>query len=591
MASIQTKKRPHFSHQSSQNHPPRAPHLTPFTPITSFFYMSHCSLLISTIFFSLVFFHKFFDCKYCINQILPQYSSNNHISHHHIVHLAQRYHFEKISGSFFQNLISSNISYHYWCQQAGLDPSCIASMTSHLVDRDNAILRLEFMTESQRITFTQHCKGLKCEWKINHQRHKMRTEPDITASDRISKKPFYALLEKLRDIFPVSEKGWNGELDADINTLQIYPFRIATKRSILAQVSYVLDSRFARGYVCLIFVIENFLEEKQQKWLEPFSNKMMRPCLNIIQPLSRAAQHSTTTTTRYHHSKALDISNILQPVYLQTTHHFHYKELRAFQENSTMFSRSTTFSMTHQQELPDPDPITKLRTKAQVRVSTKARIQHNKAFWTTTTNGTDNLHNKKATTQTDLQTKPNMAEIGMTTRTPQAHKGCHPLPLHNLQTSRHTPKQQLPHPSRMHTTPDTNFPPHLPLQPMTIFFAFDAIALKDPTKTAQIVIQIHYHQVSTTRSHKSLLRLVTLEFTPTMTLVRPSLAMENVNYANTTRTLPNLRRSSIRQSCPCCLAIGLLPTFIRPLPGQGLRVLPQHFKATISISQQQHFTA
>ena len=201
---------------------------------------------------------------------------------------------------------------HYWCQQAGLDPSCIASMTSHLVDRDTAILRLEFMTEQQRNAFTQHCKGVKCEWQINYQRYKMRTEPDITSSDRIAKQPFYALLEILREILPASEKGWNGELDADINTLQIFPFRTATSRQLLAQISYVLDSRFARRYVCLIFVIENFLEEVQQKWLEPFSQKM-RSCLNIIQALSRAAQDSTTTT-RYHHSKAMDVSNILQPV-------------------------------------------------------------------------------------------------------------------------------------------------------------------------------------------------------------------------------------------------------------------------------------
>ena len=201
---------------------------------------------------------------------------------------------------------------HSWCQQAGLDPSCIASMTSHLVDRDNAILRLEFMTESQRNSFTQHCKGVKCEWSINYQRYKTRTEPDITSSDRIAKQPFYALVEIFRDILPTSEKGWNGELDADVNTLQIYLFRTATSRTLLSQVSYVLDSRFPRRYARLIFVIENCLEEVQQKWLEKFYTKM-RSFLNIIQALSRAAQASTTTT-RYHHSKSLDVSKILQPV-------------------------------------------------------------------------------------------------------------------------------------------------------------------------------------------------------------------------------------------------------------------------------------
>ena len=102
------------------------------------------------------------------------------------------------SESFFDNI-------NYWCQQAGLDPSCIASMTSHLVDRDNAIQRLEFMTEAQRNSFTQPRKGVKCEWSINYQRYKMRTEPDITSSDRIAKQPSYALLEIFRDILPTSE--------------------------------------------------------------------------------------------------------------------------------------------------------------------------------------------------------------------------------------------------------------------------------------------------------------------------------------------------------------------------------------------------
>ena len=207
-----------------------------------------------------------------------------------------------------------NLDYNinYGCQQAGLDPSSIASMTSHLVDQRSTIVRLEFMTETQRNAFNQHCKGVKCEWNINYQRLKMRPEPDITSSDRIAKQPFYALLENFREILPTGEKGWNGELDADINTLQIYPFRTATSRTLLSQVSYVLDSRFRRRYVCLIFIIENYLEEVQQKWLGQFSTKM-RSCLHITQALARAAQDSTTTT-RFHRSKALDVSNSLQPV-------------------------------------------------------------------------------------------------------------------------------------------------------------------------------------------------------------------------------------------------------------------------------------
>ena len=243
----------------------------------------------------------------------------------------------------------------------------------------------------------------------------------------------------------------------------------------------------------------------------------------------------------------------LWPNYLQTTQHYHYKELRAFQQSSTMFFLPTKLSMTPQQDLPEPNPTTKVRTKAQVRVSRQVRRPPTKAIGTTTKNGTHSLRNTKATTQTDPQTKPNMAEIGMTTTTLQAHQGCHPHLLHNLPESKPTPKQHLLPPSGMFTTPDTNLPLHPQPQPQTTIFAFNAVASKAPTMIAQIVIHIHYHQASPTRFHKSHLHLGALELTPTMTHVRPSLAMENVNYANTIRTLSSSRRTSIRPFCQALL--------------------------------------
>ena len=91
----------------------------------------------------------------------------------------------------------ANLDYniHYWCREAGLEPSSITSMTSRLVDQRSSLVRLEFLTETQRNTFNQRCEGVKCEWNISYQKCKMRTDPDITSRDRIGKQPFYALLD------------------------------------------------------------------------------------------------------------------------------------------------------------------------------------------------------------------------------------------------------------------------------------------------------------------------------------------------------------------------------------------------------------
>ena len=237
--------------------------------------------------------------------------------------------------------IQPDYNIHFWCKQAGLEPSSVTSMTSHLVDQGSSLVRLEFLTEMQRNTFNQHCKGVKCEWNINYQKCKMRAEPDITSSDRIAQQPFHALLGIFREILPRNEKGRNGEFDADVNALQIYPFHTAAS-SLLSQASYVLDSRFPRRYVCLIFTIGKYLEEVQQKWLEAFSKKM-RSCLNIIPALSRAAQ-DPATTTRFHHSKSLDVNNILQPAQHSISSYLHDHDWRfgqtSFRPSSTSPSRS-----------------------------------------------------------------------------------------------------------------------------------------------------------------------------------------------------------------------------------------------------------
>ena len=298
----------------------------------------------------------------------------------------------------------------------------------------------------------------------------------------------------------------------------------------------------------------------------------MRSCLNIIQALSRAAQDSTTTT-RYHHSKSLDISNILQPV-----QQFPYPivfmtmtgtlaKLLADHpalplQGAQGISAELNYVLASNQIEYDTSARTsrsksnnKGRRKAQVRVNRKVRTPTKKATGTTTKNGIYNLHNNKPTTQTEPLTKQNMAGIGMTTATLQAHQVCHLHLLHSPTESKPIHKQLPPLPTGMFTTPDTNPPQHP--QPLTVTYAFNAVALKDPTMIAQIVILTHYHKDSPARSHKRHLHLGALESTHTMTHVRPNLAMENVNFANTVRTLLSWRRTSIRPSCQALL-IGAL---------------------------------
>ena len=66
-----------------------------------------------------------------------------------------------------------------------------------------------------------------------------------------------------RNILPEEDKGTRGQLQSDINTLQIWPTKDSPSSSLLAQVSYILDLRFPRRYVCVIFAICQKIQDIQ----------------------------------------------------------------------------------------------------------------------------------------------------------------------------------------------------------------------------------------------------------------------------------------------------------------------------------------
>lgn len=80
-------------------------------------------------------------------------------------------------------------------------------------------------------------------------------------------------------------QGPREQLQSAICTLRILPSRAAPTPSLLAQVSYTLDLRFPRRYVCVIFIITQDLEEAQAPWQRAFDSNMDKTN-QIIQALS-----------------------------------------------------------------------------------------------------------------------------------------------------------------------------------------------------------------------------------------------------------------------------------------------------------------
>ncbi|CAE7743701.1 unnamed protein product, partial [Symbiodinium pilosum] len=133
----------------------------------------------------------------------------------------------------------------HYLQGAGLDYSQVAAVHNHLLTSASAVVRVEFLTENQARTFHIHMRASKRYWRVpGTQDTKVRSELDTTTEDRIAMQPFYALLDIL------SELTGSPDLQTWKQTLQIWTGKDVTPKRLLAQVSYVLDSRFPRRYAC-----------------------------------------------------------------------------------------------------------------------------------------------------------------------------------------------------------------------------------------------------------------------------------------------------------------------------------------------------
>ena len=197
-------------------------------------------------------------------------------------------------------------------QKAQIEWDCLASMTTHVFSSTASIMRVEFTTDMKRNVFFNFMRQNRNHWYLNGEDHgRVRIETDINTDDRLSVQPYYTMLDIWGSILPSDMIGPNGELQADRNSLQIWPGKAASSQQLLSQVAYVLDMRFARRYVCIIFVETQYFDEVQAKWAPAFE-KRMNETLLLVQALSRAAT-DRTTTARYRFDKAFDISTLKFP--------------------------------------------------------------------------------------------------------------------------------------------------------------------------------------------------------------------------------------------------------------------------------------
>ena len=196
----------------------------------------------------------------------------------------------------------------YFLSKASLHFSCVAAMHTHVVTSSSSIMRLELTTEEQRRQLFQAMRTSKQMWRLPDYEEKAKVEQDLPTDERIALQPYYAMLDILQQLGPA---GAHGELQADRNTLQIWRDKAQTPCPLLAQVCYLLDHRFARRYVCVVFVAEEFYDGTLAKWHEAFSSRM-RSTLQLVQALQRAVGDKTTVA-RHSWNKAFDLANIPDP--------------------------------------------------------------------------------------------------------------------------------------------------------------------------------------------------------------------------------------------------------------------------------------
>ena len=153
---------------------------------------------------------------------------------------------------FNKKSLDTNIG--YYLQATGLSWNDVAALHNHMVSSQSAVVRLEFVTETQAQTFRDTMRQGRRYWRDpQSQDCKIRVEQDQPTDDRVAMQPYFALLDVLSELY-VEETGQeeHASLQTWRQTLQIWTPRGEDPKILIGQVSYVLDPRFARRYSCLL---------------------------------------------------------------------------------------------------------------------------------------------------------------------------------------------------------------------------------------------------------------------------------------------------------------------------------------------------
>ena len=140
---------------------------------------------------------------------------------------------------FTKNNLDWNLK--YLCEKAEISFDQVSSSSNYIINSDSSILRLEDSTRRSS------------KWRLKQMSTPVTDLPGNHST----------FMEIFRKILPPEEQGPRGQLQSDLSTLQIWPSIEAPTVSLLAQVSYTLDLRFPRRYVCVIFISTQYLEEVQ----------------------------------------------------------------------------------------------------------------------------------------------------------------------------------------------------------------------------------------------------------------------------------------------------------------------------------------
>lgn len=200
----------------------------------------------------------------------------------------------------------------YYLQLANLSWDTVAAVHNHMVTSHTSVVRVEFITEMQAMTFRDSMRQGRRYWRTGDGNDvKLRVEADLPTDDRISMQPYYALLDILAELVAEAANEDNVSLQTWRQTLQIWTPRGEEPKVLLGQISYVLDSRFARRYSCLLLIHDRFYDQALARWHAKFSRRL-RDTLYLVQALRRSTA-DRTTVQRASFDKAFDLTTASHP--------------------------------------------------------------------------------------------------------------------------------------------------------------------------------------------------------------------------------------------------------------------------------------